>query len=478
MDQRKLKFIIKIGVAVIIGLIVLSRGCSSKAEGLMPSTPDPNASWDDYISANPIQTIPPLPTPEPTPEPTRGPMVFATQPYQDSYIRAYRLAPEVENGSTVLYYQKLTSPYSMVSSVPGQVAISRSSNQNWFEYTTDGASGGLPFQLTKTNSMINLVDNYICLQWNVNFSQSNTVGYGLDYGTTATFIFSWTMSAYVQSTNERINSLPVFVRVQTVLDNGIAFIDTYETNTSNLAYGYKFSIDSSINNRKIYSVRSYFYIGMTEEAYNNIDSALNRGVNDRVYYLLATGPQKMRVNVNTNPTWLFQERIYNTLSNMPSNILNGISNIFVPTNNQLTAWVNQHLSNQLESGSPINRYWELYLSLMNKFINPVYNPDPYLTMPAWSIDVNGTKYNIWSDFNFRIKNADIELPDGTTLFYWSKLVTSIIIVSNVVVNFMYAIFARVSHVSFASPAETEPSADQSFKGGGGSSRGGGVGRRN
>ena len=364
--ESKTKWIIKIAFAAILLLLILAPKCA-KAEGEpIMFTPDPNGSWDDYISANPLPTIAPSPTPEPTEEPTRTPFILAgTQPYQDSYIRAYRLAPEIENGQTVLYYQKLTSPFSLVNSVPGQVAISRTTNQNWNNYSTEGASGGLPYVLNKQNSLINLVDNYICLQWNINFASSQAVGSGLNYGYDADFVFAWTMSAYVASTGERVNNLPVYCRVQTVLDNNVVFIQSWQTNTTDLAYGTKFTVKSDQTDRKVYSVRCYFYIGMTEDTYNNLSNDNVRGANDRVYYLVASGKQQMNVNTHEG-IWNLPPQILAEIQNTRVGILGGISSLFHPTQAAVQQWINNHTSNQLMNASPVNRYWEAYLSLCNK----------------------------------------------------------------------------------------------------------------
>lgn len=452
--ESKIKLIIKAAIVVILAAIIFLPRCT-KAEGLMPNTPDPNASWDDYISANPVATLPPDPTPIPTEEPTRDPFILmGTRPYQDSFIRAYRYTPEVENGNVVYYYQKLTSPFSYVSSAPSQVAISRSQNENWYEYSTEGASGGLPYVLNKQNSLINLVDNYICLQWNVNFYSSQTVGQGLDYGCQANFVFGWTMSAYEAATDLPINSLPVYVRIQRVLDNGVTTNEIFWTNTKDLAFGFSYSINSDIKERKVYSIRSYFYIGLDEDAYWNLQdngSINSKGPNDKVYYLVASGRQLLRVNIDSDPSWLQIHKVGNWISNAASTIVNGITSIFVPNASQIENWISVHASAQLENDNPVNRYWNAYLTLSNKFINPNYNPDPHIVLPTFSFNVNNEKVTIWEDFDFRLRDADILFSDGTTLFYWVKLVSSIFIVSNLVGGFLYALFNRLYHINFSGP---------------------------
>lgn len=491
MDNKRTKFIIKIAIAIVIGIIIMAGRCSqSKAASEFgvstqpptPSptpettqifiTPDPNASWDDYISANPILTPEPYvpDTAEPSPAPSDVPMM-GTNPSATARFTAYRFAPEVENGEVTYYYQKLIPNYNLYTSYQGNYSTTATQNNGWYQWNAASASNG-HFQINENCGIINLVDTYICAWWNIYFSSSQAVGSGLDYGTEVTIFTQWPLDIMDYHTQQLVSSIPVTCVVYVWLDNGEwVTLDPVVIGSNDLLRGHTVTVKSNFENRKVYRISPYYYIGLSYEAYQNLGSPNTRDA-ARTYLVTnnyQTQPFICHAYVTKNPSWMIGDKIFNFIQTIPGAIGSAIQGLFLPTSNDLNAWVQSHLSSSLESGSPVNRYWEFYLALCNKFINPTYNLDPYLVMPSFSFNVNGQKQTIWQEQRFRLKDADIPFSDGTTLFYWVRLATSIIIVSHWIGNFAYGLFQRCYHIYESAPVED-------FEGKGGESRGGGVGR--
>lgn len=464
MSNPKKKKTVLIIVLIVIAffLFVLPRCSKAESEGVITAvpleTPNPSASWEDYLNEHPLVTTPPYEyeTPEPSPTPA-PPLIMGTNPYTTARFTAYRFAPEVEDGEVTYYYQKLIPNYNLYTSYQGNYSTVATQNNGWYIWNAAAVPNG-HFQINEQCGLINLVDTYICAWWNIYYSSSQALNSGLDYGTEATVFVKWPLDVLDYRTQQLVSSIPVTAVVYVWLDNGEwVTLDPVIIGSNDLSRGYTFKIRSDYENRKIYRISTYFYIGLSYDAYQNLGVTENRDA-ARTYLVknnYLEQPFECHAYVNKNPGWAVGEKILSFIKTIPNSIINGISGIFVPSQEDITAWVNQHVNDEMESGNPVNRYWQVYLSIMQKFVNPSYNSDPTLQVPSWSFNISGTKYTVFNGYNWRIKDADVPLGDGTTLFYWTKLAFSILLVIGVIMRFIYAIWTRIYDVHYSAENQTK-----------------------
>lgn len=459
--KKKKTVLIIVLLVIVFFLFVLPKCSKAESEGVITAvpleTPNPSASWDDYLNEHPLVTTPPYEyeTPEPSPTPA-PPLIMGTNPVTTARFTAYRLAPEVDNGEVTYLYQKLIPNYNLYSSPQGNWSTGATTNNGWYHWDASAVPNG-HFQVDERCGLINLVDNYICYQWNIYFSSSQAVNSGLDYGVEAIIKIKLKNTVMDYTTQQLINSLPVTTFIMISLDNGVEVSLPFEDhNTNQLSNGITYKVRQDYENRKIYRIAVYNFIGLTSEAYQNLDSGTRAPAHTYLFqnnYL--EQPFLLDVNVDKNPAWSVGDRILSFIKTIPNTLINGISSIFVPSQEDITAWVNQHVNDEMESGNPVNRYWQVYLSIMQKFVNPSYNSDPTLQVPSWSFNISGTKYTVFNGYNWRIKDADVPLGDGTTLFYWTKLAFSILLVIGVIMRFIYAIWTRIYDVHYSAENQTK-----------------------
>lgn len=466
-NSKKTKLILKIIIAVLLAIIALSGRCNSKAEseGHYMYTPDPNASWSDYINDHPLPTNQPYEyeTPEPSPTPA-PPLIMGTNPYTTARFTAYRFAPEVEDGEVTYYYQKLIPNYNLYTSYQGNYSTGATQNNGWYQWNAAGVPNG-HFQVNEQCGIINLVDTYICCWWNVYFSASQTVNSGLDYGTEVTIFTQWPLDIMDYQTQQLVASIPVTCVVYVWLDNGEwVTLDPIIIGSNDLTRGHTVTVKSNFENRKIYRISPYYYVGLSYEAYQNLGEPNTRDV-ARTYLVqnnYLEQPFICHAYVTKNPSWVIGEKILNFIKTIPNAIIDGISSLIIPNEQQVVNWVNNHVNDQPEADSPANRYWQVYLAILQMFVSPQYNNDYVINVPTWSFNINGVKYTVFNGYQFHLNSADIPLGDGTTLFYWSRLCGSIFIVSQVVGNMLYGIFIEIYHAFDSSSKSYEPDEFEEF----------------
>ena len=193
--KKKKTVLIIVLIVIAFFLFVLPQCSKAESEGVITAvpleTPNPSASWDDYLNEHPLITTPPYEydTPEPEPSPSPVPM-FGTAPNTVARFTAYRLAPEIEDGEITYLYQQLLPNYTLHSPALGNWSCNYTKVNNWYKWDASSVPNG-HFVINEQCGLINLVDNYICGQWNIYFAGSQSVGQGLDYGTEVTATVKW-----------------------------------------------------------------------------------------------------------------------------------------------------------------------------------------------------------------------------------------------------------------------------------------------
>lgn len=156
------------------------------------------------------------------------------------------------------------------------------------------------------------------------------------------------------------------------------------------------------------------------------------------------------------------------IGNWFSNLWTNIQNIFVPNQQQVQDWVTDHQSDQLESGNPINVVKDLFTNLCNTFyLAGDAQQRVVIDVPALSFDVDGQTVTPFNGYQWELGNEGVTAA-GHDLWYYVKLANSVVICS----GFAYWLWTR-----FTRWYDLHYAASDDYEGGGGETRGGGVGRR-
>lgn len=472
--------IVAIAIVTILCIISYAVKCSAENDDWIPE-PDPSMSWDDYISQHPIMTPAPAITPEPTTNPVNPhiPILGATAPRPRAWFRAWHSYPEPDSstGVTTHMYQRtsydgraFTTPLgwsqtSIVAPVNGVYTwdtdmLTVESYRNW--RLTPAYTGYFPY----TN------DIYAC--WAFRFTDSEEPGFGLDYGYSAYFTVNCPYELLrvgdpetVYPYEVRESQFAIKVRAEVLWDDG--YLDTdpvlrtqqYDT----FAEIYPNDVDKSVTlevasyreDRKIRRVYIHMHIGSYSPNFiGSVTSTSNpTRTSDNQWQFSSSEPWSVSCVMDSNPLWAGNQKIIDTLKDNLQQHQSWLSGLFFPTSATLVQWYNNHKDSNMVNGSPVNRYYDVWLSLCAAIYDFGGSRNlPLLKIPALKINIGGTDYQYYDGIQYNIRDADIPVGDQS-LFYYSRFVGTICLVGGFVSTYLYKLFKRVYDVKFASGSDNK-----------------------
>lgn len=435
------------GILLVVVLLMVLLGLKSRAEAesdWWPTIPEPSQSWEDYMEEHPLPTVEPSPTPNPTHRPI-GPMLGSTAPYTSALFLGYRLEPRTD-GTNGYNYQRLTGNFPVYDTPPSSVSRSYTLANGLYTWTS-ATSSGAQYQLNKQNSLINLYDNYVFYQWQIRFTSHSVgdLGYGLDYGKMFLGNAKYDITAYDSDTDLPVTGIPVVFGFKAVFDNGLT--KTYGLNEvmslEHLKQGIEFGVPSDVEGRFLNQIYVYLFLG-----YNDSMQLLGESVDTRddrpIYYMVK------------NSDYTIQGTMTNmiaTTNNLLDAILEvprAIASVFVPTEEMFQDWIDGKINDTADDSSTM-LYYQAYLQILSTMANADSGePNFHLKLPPLKIRINGTDYQYFDGIDFDMQEANVQLEGQSgSLFYYSRLVGDVIIVSGFVFGFVYGIWKRLFDVSFA-----------------------------
>lgn len=166
-------------------------------------------------------------------------------------------------------------------------------------------------------------------------------------------------------------------------------------------------------------------------------------------------PWSVQCVMDANPLWAGNQKIIDTLKDNLQQHQSFLSGLFFPTSATLVQWFNNHKDSNMINGSPVNRYYDVWLSLCAAIYDFGGSRDlPLLKIPALKITIGGTDYQYFDGIQYNIRDADLPVGDQS-LFYYSRFVGTICLVGGFVSTYLYKLFKRVYDVKFASGSDNK-----------------------
>lgn len=442
MPERRTKIIKWIVILLVVVCLYCLHTCKSKAETLPEhtydaefSTPDPNQGIYDVIeSDNPVSFDPvsfdpisfdPL-NPFSTPEPDG---LNSTPVRAKLYYDPWRVGWTVTNGSTQIQYARLNGTMTILNTAPTSsdmhvmwptVHEIVQDTENWVMYNnftivTDGIDqantwtriGGRYLDFILYQDLTGAGGRQLSKGDFFEFTFKPNIAFNCNYDTDMYIPNVRIVLTLTFKSKSGNNSYQKIEYITGKLSDN-SFTYRYEINDSSKVYLQAYQIDCEINSPDLVDY-------VPENA-------------DAIYWFTKSDDAKLWCTYWHDKTWL------ESISSWFSDLGDHITNVFVPNQAQITNWIEEHTSDELDADNPLNLVKDLYVSLMNKFSGYSVNQSrPVIEVPALSFNVGREgKVTPFEGYTWNVGGEGIIDGSGNNLWYYVKLSTSILIAGGLI----------------------------------------------
>lgn len=429
-------------IITVIAIVIYSLYCcgKSKAEtepvhtyGPEFNTPDPSQGIYDIFPTDypdpffPDWTWQPIPDETPDPDDTMSRPLPANIKY-DPFFVSYTL----EDGESVEQWMRLNGS-NVVLYPPIQTSMLHSvaPSSNTYQTDTDGKAWLASYSYSFNVNGVDMGSTwfrpgggaltYLIYQ---DFTTNNT-SRQLTYGDE--FEFTFTPNIILNSNNADEMYDPI-VRIRVYMD----YVDNYNQGrvfTQTYMPDYCFLADRTYTvHRKLDFISQFTYLKAIriELTINPFDVEHYMAEDETtIYWFDSTGNGQFSINYYRNSGWL------DSIGGWFGNLFNQITNVFVPDTDMIQTWVEQHATDELDTGNPLNLVKDLYVGLLDKFSG--YEASrPVIEVPSLSFNVNGQKVTPFEGYTWNIGSEGVIDGSGQNLWYYVKLCTSILICSGLI----------------------------------------------
>lgn len=432
--SSKLRFLI---IAVVIAVIYLiaGKGCKARAEadpsehhyGPEFETPDPNGNVYEVIeSDNPEITLPEL-TWQPIALPTDDPDIINSQPQTSvikydpflvfqsgSYIKYKRL-----NGTIVSYTPPVSTANLHTCTPSVSSASDNSSYAYYFNYLNMPVSGitqsTTEHELGKA-SLVYIVYSDLTTNSEKKISTGDTVMFDL----APHLVFNCTDPELLYTPSAVAT---VSLQFKSKAGNNVVTTKVFDVEFKMSNNGSDvFSIEYEYDQSDMYYLAAYEILLQVNMINGGYSSTMRDEVLPKYYYTQNSDPV-------FHLTVFHNKDLGEKLSGWFNTLTSHISDLFVPNEAQIQAWISNHASDELDADNPLNLVKDLFVSMMDIFsgYNTGLQRKPVIDVPALSFAVNGQTVTPFEGFSWRMTENE-----PGQLWYYVKLCNSIIIATGLV----------------------------------------------
>lgn len=389
---------VKIILLIVWILAALAYRCShSKAEAATPDpalfpiptfNPDPDAGYKDYLELmktpepTPLQRsyeedFPPEYSPTPNPfEVTFTPSPSGSVTFSYSSVRSNNYVARIVNGVR-RYYRGLTGNLDTVPPTQGGTNI-KTDDYGWYT----------PTNLFSQNCRLYSADDYLFM--GMYFSGVS----GIPLGSTLTLGGIWTSFFPVKMLPslglEYAMEPQVNFHFTLKYSSGVYQFYDLVCSVEDIQKGISYPIEVVDNISEI-SIEIMFSNTLAPDDAGNVDAIYFTSSDENNYYSISAF---VSLPANSQETNAINNQT-SVIGRFFQNVLNGITALFLPDADVLQAFINSKV--QSLEGTPLGLAWSYGI----RWLNILYNADdtlPTLRVPAYSISINGSSYQLFSGY--------------------------------------------------------------------------------